>query len=79
MEVAAHLKSHRRNDMKEFRIGGERQPVYEFMRDYGFVMSKWSDKVWTRADGLQASIYGAGSMVRLSRDGKEIVESLPFA
>lgn len=61
--------------MERFPVGGEREPVYNFMRDHGFVMSKWSDKVWARADGLKASIYGAGSMVRLSRDGKEIVES----
>ena len=61
--------------MERFPVGGERQPVYNFMRDNGFVMSKWSDKVWARADGLQASIYGAGSMVRLSRPtGGDVIE-----
>lgn len=53
---------------ERFPVGGPREPVYNFMRDHGFVMSKWSDKVWERADGLKASIYGAGSKVRLSRD-----------
>lgn len=60
---------------ERFPVGGPREPVYHFMRDHGFVMSKWSDKVWTRADGLQASIYGAGSMVRLSRStGGDAIE-----
>jgi hypothetical protein len=62
--------------MKErFPVGGEREPVYNFMRDHGFVRSQWSDKVWERADGLQASIFGAGSMVRLSRaTGGDVIE-----
>ena len=54
---------------ERFPIGGERQAVYAFMRDNGFIMSTWSDKVWHHADRIQCSIYGAGSMARISRDG----------
>lgn len=53
--------------MERFPIGGEREPVIDFMRQHGFVMSKWSDKVWSRADGVEASIYGAGSRLQLMR------------
>ena len=49
---------------KKFPVGGPRDPVYSYMRHHGFVMSGWSDKVWTRADGIKAHIYGAGSMLR---------------
>lgn len=58
----------------KFPIGGPREPVYSFMRQHGFVMSKWSDKIWERADGVQASIYGAGSMLRLTKDGKVLAD-----
>lgn len=58
----------------KFPVGGPREPVYNFMRDHGFVMSKWSDKVWERADGVQASIYGTGSMLRLTKDGKAVAD-----
>ena len=61
--------SYAKTTQERFPVGGPRAPVYSFMRDNGFVMSKWSDKIWTRADGLEASIYGAGSRVRLYRPG----------
>lgn len=60
--------------MKKFPVGGERQAVYDFMRDHGFVMSKWSDKVWSRADGVDANIYGAGSMLQLTKGGSVIAD-----
>ena len=50
---------------KRFPVCGPRQPVYDFMRGLGFVMSNWSDKHWTAADGVQVQIYGAGSMARI--------------
>lgn len=60
--------------MKRFPIGGEREPVYAFMRQHGFRESRWSDKVWERADGTIANIYGAGSRARISKDGKQIAD-----
>jgi len=48
-----------------FPAGGPRQPVYDYLRGLGFVESRWSDKVWTRADGIEVHIYGAGSMARI--------------
>lgn len=53
---------------KRFPVNGPRQPVYNFMRDLGFVMSNWSDKMWRSADGIDVQIYGAGSMARVSVD-----------
>ena len=61
--------------MNKFPVGGRREPVYNFMRDHGFVMSKWSDKIWERADGVQASIYGTGSMLRLVKDAQVIADA----
>ena len=57
---------------KRFPVGGSKQKVYDFMRQHGYVMSDWSDKHWRRADGIEASIYGTGSMVRIIKDGKVI-------
>jgi hypothetical protein len=51
---------------KTFPIGGSRQAVYDALRLRSFVMSGWSDKHWTRIDGVKAHIYGAGSMLQLS-------------
>jgi hypothetical protein len=51
--------------MNKFPVGGPRQPVYDHMRNLGFVMSDWSDKAWRRADGAEARIFGAGSMARV--------------
>lgn len=50
---------------KRFTVGGERQPVIEYMRSFGFVASIWSDKVWFRHDGKEVRIFGAGSMARM--------------
>jgi hypothetical protein len=51
-----------------FPVGGERQPVYDLLRDLGFVESNWSDKVWNRADGVEVRIFGAGSMAQVGKD-----------
>lgn len=65
--------------MKAFPVGGPREPVYSFLRDHGFVMGRYSDKLWTRADGLEVSVYGAGSMARVhNKDGK-IIADAPLA
>lgn len=50
----------------QYPVGGPREPVYALMRGLGFSESKWSDKFWNSADGIEVSIYGAGSMARLS-------------
>jgi hypothetical protein len=55
--------------MQNYPAGGPREPVYELMRSLGFSMSNWSDKFWNSADGIEVSIYGAGSMARLSLFG----------
>lgn len=49
-----------------YPIGGPREPVYTLMRGLGFSMSNWSDKFWNSADGIEVSIYGAGSKARIS-------------
>ena len=56
--------------MQQFPVGGPREPVYALMRNLGFSMSNWSDKFWRSADGIEVSIYGAGSMARLSLAGE---------
>ncbi len=53
--------------MQQYPVGGQREPVYALMRNLGFSMSHWSDKFWHSADGITVSIYGAGSMARISR------------
>ena len=50
----------------QYPAGGPRGPVYALMRNLGFSMSNWSDKFWHSADKIEVSIYGAGSMARLS-------------
>ena len=58
-----------------FPVGGRREPVYKFLRTRGWVMSDWSDKHWSRADGLRLHVYGAGSMARIhDKDGKLLAE-----
>lgn len=52
--------------MQQYPAGGSREPVYALMRNLGFSMSDWSDKLWHSADGIKVSIYGAGSMARIS-------------
>jgi hypothetical protein len=56
--------------MIEYPIGGPRKPVYDLMRSLGFSEAKWTDKVWSSADGIEVSIYGAGSMARISLAGE---------
>ena len=50
----------------QYPVGGKREPVYALMRGLGFSESKLSDKFWNSADGIEVSIYGAGSMARHS-------------
>ncbi len=54
--------------MQQYPVGGPREPVYALMRNLGFSMSNWSDKFWHSADGIEVSIYGAGSMAHISRN-----------
>ena len=61
-----------------FPAGGEREPVYNFLRSKGFVMSKWSDKVWERADGVKVSVYGAGSMAYVTGKNGELLADAPL-
>jgi hypothetical protein len=49
----------------QYPVGGPREPVYALMRGLGLSVSKWSDKFWHSADGIEVSIYGAGSMARI--------------
>lgn len=61
--------------MERFPVGGPREPVYNFLRDHGFVMSRYSDKLWTRADGFEVTVYGAGSKARVhNKDGKIVAD-----
>ena len=60
MEIAA----------RKYPVGGERELVYALMRGLGFSVAKWTDKVWNSADGIEVSIFGAGSMARLSLRGE---------
>lgn len=54
-----------------FPVGGSREKVYSFMQQHGFLMSRHSDKCYLRADGVEAHIYGVGSMAMIfNRDGK---------
>lgn len=57
---------------KRFPVGGDRQSVYSFMHHNGFTMSRHSDKCWTRFDGVEVHIYGAGSMARVLKDGQMV-------
>lgn len=59
---------------ERFPVGGSRQAVYSFMHHNGFQMSKHSDKCWTRFDGVEVHIYGAGSMAMVLKDGKKVEE-----
>lgn len=62
----------------KFPVGGTRQQVYDFLRDHGFVMSAWSDKVWRRADGVTVSVYGAGSKARIHDAGGNLLADDPL-
>ena len=56
--------------MKQYPVNGPREPVYALLRGLGLSMAKWTDKVWNGADGIEVSIYGAGSMARISLAGQ---------
>lgn len=55
--------------MQHYPAGGPREPVYALMRGLGFSVANWTDKVWNSADGIEVSIFGAGSMARLMPAG----------
>ncbi len=61
-----------------FPIGGPREPVYAFLRSRGFVMSRASDKQWSRADGVDLHLYGSGSMARIY-DSSGLLVDAPLA
>lgn len=63
--------------MDKFPVGGPRYPVFAFLMKHGWVMSKWSDKHWTRHDGLDLLVYGTGSQARVSRE-KEVTYDGPL-
>ena len=58
-----------------FPVGGPRDEVYSFLRGKGFLMSERSDKVWERADGVVVSVYGAGSMARVTKNGELLADA----
>ena len=62
--------------MERFPVGGPKEPVFKFMEQYGFLMSRHSDKCWLRpADGIEAHIYGTGSKARIfNQDGKLLAD-----
>jgi hypothetical protein len=62
------------SDMQQYPAGGPREPVYALMRHLGFSMSNWSDKFWHSADRIEVSIFGAGSMARVSLAGAPMGE-----
>ncbi len=56
--------------MQQYPVGGPREPVYDLMRRLGLSESNWSDKFWRGADGIEVSIFGAGSMARITVAGQ---------
>lgn len=52
----------------QFPVGGPRAAVEDALRERGFVMGSFSDKHWSRPDGLNAHVYGTGSRLRVSAD-----------
>ena len=63
--------------MKDFPVGGSKDAVFSFMQQQGFLMSRHSDKCWLRpADGIEAHIYGTGSMARIfNQEGKLLADA----
>ncbi len=62
-----------------FPVGGSKDAVFSFLRDHGFIMSKWSDKHWVRHDGLSLHVYGTGSMARIRNDDTgQIIADAPL-
>lgn len=62
--------------MSDFPIGGPRQAVYDALTSRQFTMSNFSDKHWTRADGLGAHVYGTGSRLSLRYNGQQVADGL---
>ena len=63
--------------MERFPAGGSKQAVYDFLKTYGFTMSNWSDKHWTRLDGMSVHVYGTGSKARVTgKDNNLIADGL---
>lgn len=60
--------------MQQYPVGGPREPVYALMRGLGLSVSNWSDKFWRGADGIEVSIYGAGSMARITKHDRPMGE-----
>lgn len=58
------------NNQVYFPVGGSRDVVYDFLMRRGFIMSKWSDKCWLRADDVVLHLYGSGSKARITRFNK---------
>lgn len=50
----------------KFPVGGEREPVYAFLRQHGYVMDRASDKQWFHHEGRVLHLYGAGSQARIT-------------
>jgi hypothetical protein len=57
----------------KFPVGGSRKAVYDYLRSFGFVQSRHSDKCWTRADGLEVHIYGTGSCAKVTHNTKGVL------
>lgn len=64
----------RSNPMQDFPIGGPREPVYAALRSRQFKMGNFGDKHWTRLDGLEVNIHGAGSQLLLRRGGEQLAD-----
>jgi len=59
---------------EQYPIGGDREAVYNALRRRGFVESGWSDKHWTRSDGLKVRVYGSGSKLAVLRDKESVCD-----
>ena len=64
--------------MNDFPVGGSKDAVFSFLSHYGFKMSSWSDKHFSRADGIQAHIYGAGSMCKVTTQTGALIADAPI-
>jgi hypothetical protein len=62
------------NPTVQFPVCGPRRPVYDALKQRQFRQSTWSDKAWTRLDGLAAHVYGAGSRLLLHRGGERLAD-----
>ncbi len=65
--------------MEHFPVGGSRQAVYDFMKNHGFLQSRNNDKCFLRADGVEAHIYGVGSMARIFSNKGKLLADAPIA